>query len=57
VKEATTSLVALKIPQHLHKVVELGVSCTLEKNSADRDAMSKLLASLSAEGILKDEHF
>jgi len=56
-KEASNSFLSLKLPQHYHKIVELGVSLTLEKTNEDRESISNLFTNLSTESLLKDEHF
>jgi len=57
VHETVSSIRELEAPEYRRKVVELGISLTLEKGNRDREIMSKLLTTLSTEGILKEDHF
>ncbi len=56
-KETVDGIRELEAAEYLSKIVEQGISMTIEKHDRERQVMAKLFASLSHDGILKEEHF
>lgn len=56
-KEVVTALRELDFPEYRFKVIEAGITLTLEKGDKDRQAMSKLFTILSKEGLLNESNF